>query len=278
VLLKGPVLARWLYDADEVRSYCDVDLLVDPAQHTRAERVLTDVGFERYVRPWEQEARRSHHDATWTRAIDGGIVDLHRTLPGVRGVSPEQMWRRMRSHTVAWEMPAPGGIVRVLDEAGCALLVGLHAAHHLGDAETWSQPVVDLEHAVARVPVATWVAAAALAFELRAAAHLARGLHMVAGGDVLAAQVGLPRPGSGEDTSAGLERMADAQGTRERLGVLAHAVAPSPDYMRWWSSVARRGRGWLVIAYLLRPFQLLGGAPRGILTWRRARRLSRQTR
>lgn len=43
ILLKGRVTASWLYDGG-IRNYCDVDLLVDPAQRERAIEVLATIG------------------------------------------------------------------------------------------------------------------------------------------------------------------------------------------------------------------------------------------
>src|SRR5438045_2780697 len=44
IMLKGPVIAAWLY-AGEVRPWSDVDILVSPAQFDRAMSVLGSVGF-----------------------------------------------------------------------------------------------------------------------------------------------------------------------------------------------------------------------------------------
>ena len=48
ILLKGPVLADWLY-ADSPRAYLDADLLVAPADVSRAEAVLDGLGYAKVL-------------------------------------------------------------------------------------------------------------------------------------------------------------------------------------------------------------------------------------
>lgn len=43
-ILKGPLLAKWLYP-EEVRPYCDSDLMVAPDDRARAVKVLERLGF-----------------------------------------------------------------------------------------------------------------------------------------------------------------------------------------------------------------------------------------
>src|SRR5580658_4195633 len=50
VVLKGPVLARWLYP-DGVRHYVDSDLMVAPGNRARAVGVLERLGFAEHL-PW----------------------------------------------------------------------------------------------------------------------------------------------------------------------------------------------------------------------------------
>src|SRR4051794_16150604 len=46
ILLKGPAMARWLYEDESVRAYVDIDLLVSPADLGAATKLLADDGFE----------------------------------------------------------------------------------------------------------------------------------------------------------------------------------------------------------------------------------------
>jgi hypothetical protein len=269
LLLKGPVLAAWLYDEGELRGYGDADLLVDPRRVEDAASVLTELGFERLPVPWDKW-RRLHHAGDWRRARDGAVVDLHRTLPGVRASPPETVWRLLASHTAPWRLQ-PGIEVTVLDERARTMLVALHAAHHLSHGDLGKRPLKDLERALARVPQDTWRDAAALAGELNAGRDLSRGLHAVSGGAVLAAELGLPDPSTGDEELAGFERLAAARGTRARLRALLRSFAPTPEFLRWSSPLARRGRLGLFVAYLERPFWLLGQLPRAYRAWKRGR-------
>jgi hypothetical protein len=263
VLLKGPVIAERLY-AGRGRGYVDADLLVAPRDHERAEGVLGRLGFERQAREWE-DPDRMEHDAPWRRPQDAMAIDLHRTLPGARAVSPQELWRRIEPHLTPWTIPDARVPVRVLDDPGLALLVALHAAHHLREGVDARRPLADVSRAVERLPVADWEAAARLAAALRSGAEMARGLHAAPGGAELAARLALPAPATGHEGAFGFERLARTRGTLARARVLARALAPPPSYLRWTSPLARRGPGGLVLAYLSRPFALAAYAARAIL-------------
>jgi hypothetical protein len=232
VLLKGPVLASRLYAPGE-RPYGDCDLLVAPRDHAAAEAVLGRLGFVRVLRPWDGPGR-PEHDAPWERE-GSPPVDLHRMLPGVHGVSPEQLHRRLRPHLRTAEVPFA---VTALDDPALALLVGLHAAHHRDHPPVLrARPIADLERALQRIPLGTWCAAAALARRLRASAQLARGLHTVAGGADLAVALGLPAP-------AAEQRSWDRATLR--------SLVPAPSWLRWAEPDTALAR-----AYLARPLLLL---------------------
>jgi hypothetical protein len=64
---------------------------------------------------------------------------------------------------------------------------------------------------------------------------------------------------------------ADA-GVKQKLAIAARDIFPRPDYMRWWSRLARRGKLGLAGAYLWRVIWLIGQAPAGIRTLWRIRR------
>jgi hypothetical protein len=270
ILLKGPAIAQWLYGADEFRPYIDVDLLVDPSQHAAAEDVLRQLDLSRVKRDYEREGRLEHDDV-WIQPDTAGIVDLHRTLPGVRGTSPERVWRALWPRTAEMQLPPPGRSVRVLNEPALALLVALHAAHHLTEAEMSVKPVADLERARARASREVWVQSTELARQLRAGPQMARGLHAVPGGSELASSLGLPAPAGGREEASGFERFAAAESIGERLGLILHALIPPPDYLRWSSSLARRGPVGLAAAYVVHPFLSAVRARRGYLIWRRHR-------
>lgn len=282
VLLKGPVTAQRLYPG-ESRPYGDADLLVAPRRYARAEAALLAAGFARRPRDWELGGRLEH-DAVWRRDDSGPAVDLHRTLPGVVGVSPQRTWRVLAPHRRRWTLPGSEVEVDVLDGAAFALLCGLHAAHHLGDEAAAHKPLADLARAVAGIDLSTWREAAALSRRLRAAEQLARGLHAAGTGRMphrdaagatharpaaastpgvaLARALRLPAPAGEADVVSPRERLAAAHTAGERARLLARALAPSPAYLRWRSPLARRGLGGLLLAYLLRPLVLLRSAAR----------------
>jgi hypothetical protein len=274
ILLKGPAIAQWLYGADEFRPYIDVDLLVDPSQHAAAKEVLRQLDLLRVRRDYER-AGRLEHDDVWIQPGTAGIVDLHRTLPGVRGTSPERVWRELWPRTAEMQLPPPGGSVRVLNKPALALLVALHAAHHLGEDEMVVKPLADLERASARASREVWVQSAELALQLRAGPQMARGLHAVPGGSGLASSLGLPAPAGGREEASGIERFAAAESTGERLGLILHALIPPADYLRFSSSLARRGRLGLGLSYLCHPFLAAARGSRGFLIWRQDQRRRR---
>jgi hypothetical protein len=277
ILLKGPAIAQWLYGADEFRPYIDVDLLVDPGQRAAAEEVLRQLDLSRIKRDYAR-AGRLEHDDVWIQRNTAGIVDLHRTLPSVRGTSPERVWRELWSRTAEMQLPPPGRSVRVLNNPALALLVALHAAHHLGEDETSVKPLADLQRARARASREVWVQSAELARQLRAGPQLARGLHAVPGGPELASSLGLPAPAGGREEASGVERFAAAESTGERLGLILHALIPPPDYLRFSSSLARRGQLGLGLSYLCHPFVAAARGSRGFLIWRQDRRRWRANR
>ena len=123
ILLKGPAMARWLYDEAALRPYLDADILVAPEDFREAERILSERGFHRegldtIPGDWPKHAR------TWYRD-DRGNVDLHRTLFGVR-IPDAELWALLATRTEA--MWVSGTDVDVLDLPGRALVLALHAA------------------------------------------------------------------------------------------------------------------------------------------------------
>src|SRR5215207_10675101 len=85
ILLKGPAIARWLYDASEVRGSRDIDLLIGPDDFQKAESVLRREGFERFP------VAGIEHADTWTKGEDPLVIELHRSLDGV-GAAPDVVW------------------------------------------------------------------------------------------------------------------------------------------------------------------------------------------
>lgn len=274
ILLKGRVLADWLYDADEVRTYGDADLMVAPSNWARAQAILRSMGFEGELDHLGHPRMESFTSYPFVRGDDH--VDLHCTLWGV-GAPPERAWKEL------WATTEPkhvgGRTLPVLGPSARAMHVALHAVQH-GVLDT--KMTEDLERAVDRLPLALWEEAAVLALRLDAAAAFATGLRMVPAGRTLSSRLGLDGVRSvraelclsGVPLAQGFEHLAGTRGIRTRAMLLARELVPNPAFMRWWSPVAQRGIVGLVAAYMWRMVFFARHAVPGYVAWRRARRSS----
>jgi hypothetical protein len=273
ILLKGPAVARWLYDERAVRSYVDTDLLLAPDDLPRAERILADLGFERdglgaIPDDWPRHAH------TWLRA-DGANVDLHRTLVGV-GVDSSELWNVLSAET---ETMRVGGVdADVLRPPGRALVVALHAAK---DGGRLAKVRHDLGHAVDRLSLDLWQETASLAARLQATPGLAAGLRITPRGAALAAQLHLPsetamgvalRAHGSPALAVGIDWLFTASGARRKVLLVARKLVPPPAFLRAWTPLARRGRLGLAVAYLWRPVWVIWHSGPGLWAWWRARR------
>jgi len=274
VLLKGPVLAGWLYADGAARSYVDTDILVSPPAFPKAQRVLAEIGFSTYVDDsdtpgWRQVA---HH---WRRATDGANVDLHRTLVGV-GVSDGELWDALAADTVPIDFR--GRSVRSLALPARALHIALHAAQH---GVRGGKHLDDLERALAQIDFQVWAAARTLAARLGATGAFATGLRLSEPGRRLAERLALPADRSVETAllaggsvpgALGWHYVASARGVVPRARIVARKLIPTPRFMRKWSPLARRGRRGLAAAYVARVGWVLVRVVPGFVAWRRARR------
>jgi Uncharacterised nucleotidyltransferase len=280
ILLKGPAIARWLYDEGAVRAYADCDLTVSPDGFLGAERILSDLGFERegletIRNDWPKHAH------TWYRN-DGGNVDLHRTLVGVQ-VPDLELWQVLSSGTEA--MRVGGEEVEVLRLPGRALVVALHAAK---DGPRVGKARHDLGHAVERAAPEVWEEASRLAARLGASATFAAGLRLVPAGEELSRRLDLTsevpvgaalrRRGGAPPFAVGLEWMATAPGFKGKMALVSRKLVPPATFMRAWTPLARRGRLGLAVAYIWRPLWVLWRLPFALWAWLRARREARRSR
>ena len=279
VLLKGPVLRRWLYDDEPVRGFGDVDLLVGPVQLAGAGATLQRLGFRRKV-PVDGVNREACAD-TWVVAEDTVPVELHWTLEGVRA-TPEHLWEALSAETTTFNLGDLG--VEVLGLPARAMHVALHSAQHGARS---GRATRDLERALSRVEMGTWRAAATLAARVEATEAFAAGLRILPAGRDLAGRLDLPDHVStgtllhlaGEPRLAlGIERLAAAEGARAKAALLGRKVLPEPEFMRAWSSLARRGPLGMAAAYIWRPIYLLAAAPGAAWNWARAHRRARRSR
>lgn len=282
ILLKGPAIARRFYADGQPRPYLDTDLLVAPSDVAAAESVLADLEFvPAFDRNADAGAHAASHAQTWVRATDGAHVDLHHSLVGL-AASPEQVWSALSSGTD--RMRVATAEVEVLGSAAGALHLALHAAQH-GVREP--KPLEDLRRATEQLAESVWRGAAALAGRLEATPSFAIGLRLVPGGTNIADRLQLPvsrpvdlvltarTPPRGAPT---LERLA-AAGFRDKLRLIRAKLAPAPDFLRYWSPLARRGQLGLALAYLGRPLWVVMRVPHALVAWTSARReVRRETR
>jgi hypothetical protein len=274
ILLKGPAVARWLYDEGAARSYVDTDLLLAPDDLPAAERLLAQLGFEReglgtIPDDWPRHAR------TWLRS-DGANVDLHRTFVGV-AVDPSELWKVLSAET---ETMRVGGVdVDVLRPPARALIIALHAAK---DGGRIAKVRHDLGHAVDRLPLELWKETASLAARLNATASLAAGLRMTPPGEVLAAQLRLPsetamaialRAHGAPPLAVGMDWLFSTSGLRRKAALVARKIVPPPVFLRAWTPLARRGRLGLTAAYVWRPLWLVWRSGPALWAWWQARRM-----
>lgn len=273
VLLKGPSVARWLYDDAASRTYTDSDILVSPDRVVDAEAVLGRLGFKRAWGPLPHPGMEAPPAAPWRRGPFS--VDLHETLPGALA-QRQRVWDALSSNLDDLELT--GGTVRVLNHRARLLHVALHAAHH---GPRVGQPLADLGAALARIPIADWIATAELAKRVGAETALAEGLRMLPEGRRLSTDLGIARPPSrdwqlrsfnGADLATGLDRLWEAPGTRSKALILKEEMFPSREFMRWWSPLARRSSRGLVAAYGWRLVYLAMRMPHAVLVWLRASR------
>src|SRR5689334_3519394 len=75
ILLRGPVVGKWLYRGTGVRSYVDVDLLVEESTVDEAAECLEKLGFVDVSVEGVLPGDRPTHAHTWSRA-DRAQVDL----------------------------------------------------------------------------------------------------------------------------------------------------------------------------------------------------------
>jgi len=271
ILLKGPVLEQWLYD-DSPRAYLDADLLVSPADLSRAEGVLVGLGYARAlgdgdIPPFDRQL----HAHTWCPPR-GTSIDLHRTLAGALR-PPPTVWAELSEGTTTVEVD--GARVEALGVEARAVVVALHAAHH-GPGER--KPLEDLSRALGALDREGWRAAARLAGRLGADEAFVAGLRMLPAGAELAEALGLRAPVSVEvalrtgapvPLALHLEWLHQAQGARAKARLLLRLLFPPRAFMEPAPGV-HRPRAALARAYVVRISKLRHG-PAALLAWKRAR-------
>jgi hypothetical protein len=276
ILLRGPVLGRWLYDDELERPYRDVDLLVSPAQIATATAVINDLGFARAP---HVPTHPVDHASTFVRQGDRAMIDLHETLVGI-DAAPEVVWQTLSAETERMRIGSTD--IAVLGLAARIVMVALHSASHGIKTE---KPMVDLRRAVAKLDDDIWADAVKIAEKLDATEAFVAGLSLDPEGSVYVAR--LPpvrmsiktalRARTPPPTAPGLVRFWEARGPRARMRFVARELFPEAEFMRAWSPLARRGSLGLVASYVWRiPWLVVHAAAAAVLLLRIAREVARR--
>ena len=279
LVLKGATTARWLYAADETREVGDVDVLVRPAEHDRAMRLLMrDAGYRvGIVQPIPGGAAR--HSVTLVSGDGQHELDLHHTFAGIT-VDAEQAWHVLWGRRVPFEIA--GVELRQLDEVGRALLLVLHAAC---DGGRKPKTTADLARCLAVLSSTTWGKVLGLADELGARSACLAGLRTDPVGREVLAALGVDElpdaewllRGEGETYALHLHRIT-GKPWRERVRQVARAAWPTPAAMKAARPIAARGPLGMATARAGRTLRIVGSLPRVVITVRRARRATRAVR
>lgn len=274
LVLKGPALARLLYDEDEQRGYSDIDLLVAPADLAAAGGVLEVYGFVDRTRSSNRELFVDDpHAVAWERGTV--TIDLHWRLPGC-SADPRTAWDALRARRTWLELG--GARVPVLDVPGLALHLCLHAAQH-GPQD--HKAIADLTRGLERWPLEIWHQAADLAEKVGAIESLSAGLRLLPAGEALAARLELPASDAlvqeiidRDSRPRGvfhLRALSEATSLHERARVLRLSLFPP----RWWmlreQRLACRGRPGLLVAHVVHLMRAPRWAVRALLFERRTR-------
>jgi hypothetical protein len=270
LVLKGPALAEWLYPG-EVRVYGDSDLMVRPNDWQRAVGVLERLGFQNILEPMAHPRMESFAGTAFGRGDDN--VDLHCTLDGLEG-SPDLIASSLMAE--AERQMIAGAQLRIPDRSALLLHIGLHATHH-----SHGKAIEDLRRAIAQADESLWWQALEQAKAFDGVAAFASGLRLLPEGVDLSRRLGIEEVRSsryeirrhGIPTAEGIEALlSPGIGARQRLATVAKELFPSPEFMRWWTPLAHRGRVGLAVAYAWRAIWLVLHAPRAVVTLWRVRR------
>jgi hypothetical protein len=177
VVFKGAALALTHYQQSWRRPRLDADVLVSPANRTRAARTLAALG---YSRPPMTAGRYVMHQEMHVRpdsAVGEHVVDLHWRLvnPNLLAGLPDHAELRGRAGRVA----LPDGVVTVASPADALVIACVHrAAHHAGSEELlW---LYDIHLVASRMTGEEWPLAVSLARRAGVANVVRHGLELAA--------------------------------------------------------------------------------------------------
>ena len=287
ILLKGPVTAQWLYAGHAPRNYSDVDLLVAPEDFPRALRLFEDTGYRNYAGARDTfegghavPLRLERPSGAGGAQFPAGLsIDLHWRFDGI-GASDEVFWKVIARD--GERMSVSGREIEVPSEPARALLLALHAGTF---ADSFRQPLTDLDRALERLPDDTWGAAQRLAVRLDALPRFIGGLgtrplglklidrlDLTGAVDVRAALYSTGAPPAVAD---GLVRLRVTRGVGPRVRLIWRALTPTRGSLRLaHPRLARLGTFGLTLAYVYRPIWLLAKLPGALHAYARARRVA----
>ena len=276
LLIKGAATARVLGASPLCRSSADLDLMVARPSLAAARAALESAGFrplatrDRWAADWWK------HAEVWKRGKPFEVeIDLHRSLP--RAENAEAVFEALSRDAQTIEI---GPVrVRTPSDAGCTLIIALHAAVH-GPARERS--LDDLRRAVSVVTEATWRDAASLAAEVGLTSSFAFGLRLVDNGGALADRLGVRGSGTfGDRLRAGgieddgaiwIDRVRNAPSRRAAASTLYDALFPTPSSVRARHPELGSSRMALCEYYVRRLLRI----PRATTQYTRARALARR--
>ena len=278
LLIKGPVTGLRLYpERPGRRRYTDVDLLVRVEEFDAAQDVLRNNGY-RWMLAAIRDGEYPWHETAW-QASDSSdlVVDLHRGLAGVQNAQMlfDQLW------TSRDTMDLCGTAIAIPGLAATALILALHAAN----PGRGLKPLDDIHRARETFDIDVWRDAAEIARACDAESGCRAGLELLDQGRQLADDLGLGGAVRADQWLGGRQRhrisvnlaMAlDEPGTAAKIKHVLRRVLPSPGFVRLWDVSARRGPGWLALAYLRRVGRSVLAAPRAVIDVTIARRAVRR--
>lgn len=276
LVIKGPSVSRWLYEAAESRPSVDVDVIVPPAQWDAAVFALGARAF-RATHEGTHPGEIAPHSVELHREDDElgrHSVDLHRYFPGINappGDAFELLWGgRVADDQAGIPVWFPGYPAR-------ALIVALHAARSPGVRHTQD----DLTRMAAWAEVFGWGEVVALGRRLNALTALRAGLELLPDGAAVVGRAGLldvevTREWELMSQNAGLTALR-LEEFRElpwhrRPGQLTRWLMPSPVIMRYRDPRASESAFGLARAYGVRLGQGMKSLPGAVRAVREARR------
>jgi hypothetical protein len=169
LVVKGPAVTRW-YAEPSLRSYVDLDLVVDPADLGEALAALEGAGFALLDANWEFLLTADVHELVM-RTPSGGVLDLHWSLgPSPMSIDHSPAFEVLHERSVGFGAGAVE--VRGLGDADAVVHLAVHAAASGGHRLVWLTDLRATISATAPEPAAlhetavAWGAQPALAIML----------------------------------------------------------------------------------------------------------------